>query len=177
MVYRLEIPVLETDRLRLREFRPASDFEPYADFYASDGTRFYGGPLNREQAWRTIAAMMGHWVMRGYGPWAVEEKASGAFCGIVGLYNPEGWPEREITWAITEPKQRRGYALEAAICAKRYARDILGWDTAASCIAEGNLGSIALAEKMGATLYRRTAHSRHGQMLIYRHQMHGLAAN
>ena len=173
MTYTLEIPILETERLWLREFRPATDFEAYADFYASERTRFYGGPLNRDQAWRTIASMMGHWVMRGYGPWALEEKSSGDFCGIVGLYNPEGWPEREITWAITEPKQRRGYAFEAAERAKAYARDELDWDTVASCIAAGNAGSIALAERMGARLHRRTSHERHGEMLVYRHDMDG----
>lgn len=34
------IPVLETERLILREFRDASDFEPYAEFYASERTDF-----------------------------------------------------------------------------------------------------------------------------------------
>jgi len=155
----------------LREFRAETDFEAYAAFYASDATRFYGGPLTREQAWRAIAAMMGHWIMRGYGPWAVEEKATGDFCGIVGLYNPEGWPEREITWAIIEPKQRRGYAYEAALKAKAYAQTTLNWDSVASCIARGNEGSIALAERLGATLVRIVDHPRHDQMLIYRHSM------
>lgn len=171
MSYTLEIPTLETERLRLRSFRAETDFDAYAEFYESERTRFYGGPQNREQSWRTIAAMMGHWVLQGYGPWAVEEKQTGAFCGIVGLYNPEGWPEREITWAIIESKARRGYAFEAAVRSKRYARDVLNWQTVASCIALGNQGSISLAEKMGATLDRRIAHERHGEMLIYRHAM------
>ncbi|MEL6665373.1 MAG: GNAT family N-acetyltransferase [Pseudomonadota bacterium] len=164
-----EIPVLETDRLVLRAFREETDFDAYAEFYESDVTRYYGGPLTREQSWRTIASMMGHWVLRGYGPWAIEEKATGDFCGIVGLYNPEGWPEREITWAIIESKQRRGFAKEAAERAKAYAVDQLGWTTIASCIAVDNVGSIKLAEKMGATLHDRLQHVHHGEMLIYRH--------
>ena len=164
-----EIPVLETERLVLRAFNEETDFEAYAKFYESDVTRYYGGPLAREQSWRTIASMMGHWILRGYGPWAVEEKATGDFCGIVGLYNPEGWPEREITWAIIEPKQRRGFAKEAAERAKAYALTQLGWKTIASCIAVDNAGSIKLAEKMGATLHDRLQHVRHGDMLIYRH--------
>ena len=165
------IPTLETERLLLRAFRLETDFDAYAAFYESDITQYYGGPLNREQSWRTIASMMGHWLLRGYGPWAVEEKTSGAFCGLVGLYNPEGWPEREITWAIIEAKQRQGFAREAAQRAKRYARDELGWDSVASCIAAGNVASIELAKKMGAHLHRKAAHPRHGEMLIFRHDM------
>ncbi|MHA7859257.1 MAG: GNAT family N-acetyltransferase [Henriciella sp.] len=167
----IEIPVLETERLVMRAFREETDFEAYAAFYASDVTRYYGGPLTREQSWRTIASMMGHWILRGYGPWAVEEKATGDFCGIVGLYNPEAWPEREITWAIIEPKQRRGFATEAAERAKAYAIQVLNWRTVSSCIASGNQGSIRLAEKMGASLHGRLHHERHGEMLIYRHAM------
>ena len=164
-----EIPVLETDRLILRAFQEKTDFEPYASFYESEVTRYYGGPQTREQSWRTIASMMGHWVLRGYGPWAIEEKATGDFCGIVGLYNPEGWSEREITWAIFESKQRRGFAREAAERAKVYAMCQLGWKTIASCIAVENIGSIKLAAKMGAKLHDRLQHVRHGEMLIYRH--------
>lgn len=171
MTNAFEIPVLETNRLILRAFREETDFEAYAEFYQSDITRYYGGPLTREQSWRAIAAMMGHWILRGYGPWAVEEKETGDFCGIVGLYNPEGWPEREITWAIIEPKQRRGFAREAAERAKAYAIQDLGWTTIASCIARDNSGSIKLAEKMGATLHTRQQHVRHGEMLIYRHSI------
>ena len=111
----MQIPVIETERLVLRAFRDDTDFEPYADFYASDLTKYYGGPLDRSAAWRAAAAMMGHWVIRGYGAWAVEEKSSGDFCGVVGLWFPEGWPEREITWAIVEHKQGLGIAAEAAI--------------------------------------------------------------
>jgi hypothetical protein len=32
-----------------------------------------------------FTAEIGHWFIRGYGFWAVEEKATGAYCGQVGL--------------------------------------------------------------------------------------------
>jgi len=110
----MDIPVLETPRLILREFREETDFDAYADFYGSDIAKYYGGPLDRKMAWRAAAAMMGHWIIRGYGAWAVEEKATKEFCGIVGLWNPEGWPKPEITWAVIPSKQRTGFAFEAA---------------------------------------------------------------
>lgn len=153
----------------MRAFCHDTDFEPYAEFYSSEATRYYGGPLDREGAWRAAAAMMGHWIIRGYGAWAVEEKETGDFCGLVGLWYPEGWPEREITWAIINAKQGRGYAAEAAIRAKTYALETLGWDKVHSCITAENTPSIALAEKLGAVLERALDHPKRGHVLVYRH--------
>ena len=75
----MRIPIIETERLLLREYRDSTDFESYAEFYGSDLTKHYGGPLDRSAAWRAAAAMMGHWVIRGYGAWAVEEKINRRF--------------------------------------------------------------------------------------------------
>lgn len=163
------VPIIETDRLIMREFRHDSDFEAYAQFYASELTQYYGGPLDRSKAWRAAAAMMGHWTIRGYGAWAVEEKSSNDFCGIVGLWNPEGWPEREITWGIVAGKQGLGIAAEAAKRSKRYAYETLGWSSVYSCISEQNLPSIRLAEKLGATLNRKIESESRGTVLVYQH--------
>jgi len=165
----MDIPVIETQRLTLREFRDETDFEAYADFYSSDITKFYGGPLDRSAAWRAAAAMMGHWIIRGYGAWAVEEKSTNDFCGMVGLWNPEGWPKREITWAIIESKQGAGIALEAAIRSKTYAYETLGWDSVYSCISANNIASIGLAEKLEATLDHELEHETRGKILVYKH--------
>lgn len=54
----MKIPVIETERLTLRGFQENTDFEPYANFYASDTTRFYGGPLDRSAAWRDATSMI-----------------------------------------------------------------------------------------------------------------------
>lgn len=165
----MQIPIIESERLVLREFRESTDFEPYAEFYGSDLTQYYGGPLDRSSAWRAAASMMGHWVIRGYGAWAVEEKTTGDFCGIVGLWYPEGWPEQEITWAIVESKQGMGIAFEAARRSKAYAYETLGWKTVFSCISAENLASIRLAEKLGATLDRVVESDTRGKVLVYRH--------
>jgi len=165
----LKIPVVETERLLLREFRESTDFEAYAAFYSSDVTKYYGGPLDRAAAWRAAAAMMGHWVIRGYGAWAVEEKSTGDFCGIVGLWNPEAWPAREITWAIVEQKQGLGIAIEAARQSKIYAYEVLGWDSVYSCITSEIHASIGLAVKLGASLDREIESESRGTIQIYRH--------
>ena len=71
---------LETERLRLRMFRTA-DFEAYAAICADPDVMRYlgdGKPLSKADAWRQIAMILGHWSLRGYGLWAVEERATGA---------------------------------------------------------------------------------------------------
>ena len=86
-IIRAQIPQLTTDRLLLRGFRP-DDFERYAEMMADpDVSRHLmdGRPLTRAEAWRQLAMFAGHWVLRGYGLWAVEERATGEFLGRVGV--------------------------------------------------------------------------------------------
>lgn len=145
------IPVLETERLILRPFREETDFDRYAGFFESERSAFYGGPATRYQAWRKFAVLPGHWALRSYGPFAIEEKASGRFAGLAGPWFPEGFPEPEITWMLCEDMSGRGYATEAATRALRFAYEALGWTTAASCIVADNAASLRLAERLGAT--------------------------
>jgi len=48
--------------------------------------------LSREQSWRHLAFLVGHWKLRGYGIWAVEERENGVFVGRIGFADPDGWP-------------------------------------------------------------------------------------
>jgi RimJ/RimL family protein N-acetyltransferase len=112
------------------------------------------GPLSREDAWRQLAMFAGHWSLRGYGMWAVEELAGGAFVGRVGLHYPEGWPERELGWALARHHWGRGYAFEAATAALRIAFATLDWPRAVSLIAPSNVRSIRLAERLGERFER-----------------------
>lgn len=163
------IPVLDTPRLRLRA-PAAADFEAEAALLADPArTRFLGGPQDREQAWRSFAAGLGHWLLRGFGRWAVEETATGAYCGLVGPWFPEGWPEPEIGWTLTAAAEGRGLAFEAAQAARAHAYDALGWTTAISLIDPGNTRSVTLAERLGAHWEGEFNHVRFGRMGIWRH--------
>ncbi|MGM0583773.1 MAG: GNAT family N-acetyltransferase [Pseudomonadota bacterium] len=149
MTLALDIPELETDRLRLRA--PAlSDFEALVDFYAGPRSRFVGGPLRRDEVWRGFAAVIGHWALRGYGFWSIELRETGACAGRVGLWFPEGWPEPEVGWTLLDGFEGRGYATEGARAARTYAYDMLGWPTAVSLIDVANAPSKAVAERLGA---------------------------
>ncbi|MGB0866695.1 MAG: GNAT family N-acetyltransferase [Granulosicoccaceae bacterium] len=144
------LPSLETQRLCLRSIR-ASDFEAVATFFAHKSSGMYGGPCDRDTAWRKFAAWFGHWTLRGYGPLGIERKDSGEFIGWTGPWYPQGWPEPEITWALLPHAQGQGFATEAAGCALGHVFNQLQWPTAISVIDDRNKGSLALAQRLGAT--------------------------
>jgi RimJ/RimL family protein N-acetyltransferase len=161
------IPTLESERLVLRAFTPG-DFEPMAAFFADPVSASYGGPCNREEAWRKFAVYSGHWALRGYGPWALQEKSSGQFVGLSGLWYPEGWIEPEITWALVPGYHGKGYATEGAQRALQAAYELFGWTTAVSVVSVHNTASQAVALRLGATLERDVTY-RHGSAYLYRH--------
>lgn len=150
------IPNIETKRLKLRAFQE-SDLPEYLALVGDAKAMRYigtGHTLTREDAWQQIATILGHWQLRGYGLWAVEEKASGALVGRVGLYNPEGWPGLEVGWALIPRFQGHGYATEAAKASLKFAFEEVAADEVISCIQPGNAPSIAVAERVGETYWR-----------------------
>jgi RimJ/RimL family protein N-acetyltransferase len=150
------IPELTTTRLTLRGFQE-NDFPSFASFCADGETaNFVGGACNAEDAWRRMAAFVGHWSLRGFGVWALQDRESGDFAGYCGLWYPHGWPEREIAWGLLKSFHGRGFATEAARRVLQYAYENLGWTTLVSCIAENNKASIRVAERLGASKERIT---------------------
>ena len=146
------VPQLTTERLQLRAFLPG-DVEPYVAMMASpDVTRFLGDgrPLSRADAWRQLAMFAGHWALRGFGVWAVEERATGRFIGRIGCFEPEGWPVFEVAYTLAPAAWGRGYAREGAAAALRFARAALGRTEIASIIRPANAASIRVARSLGA---------------------------
>jgi RimJ/RimL family protein N-acetyltransferase len=162
------IPVLETERLTLRAWRE-EDLAPFAAFCADEATAPYlGGAVGPADAWRRMSNQIGHWVLPGYGSWAVEEKASGQWVGYSGLWNPHGWPEPEVMWGLAASAHGRGYATEATRRARDFAYRELGWTTLISCIAPDNLASQRVALRLGAVL-ESSIELKGSKADIYRH--------
>ena len=150
----ISIPTLETARLLLRQFRQ-SDFEPLAALHADPVVmRFLGDgkPRSRPETWVAMASYLGHWELRGYGLWAVEEKATGEFVGRIGLLNPEGWPGLEVAWTVARARWGNGFATEGAKAALDYAFSVLGLDHLISLIHPDNAASIRVALRIGEKL-------------------------
>lgn len=164
----VNIPVIETERLILREPR-LEDFEAHVVYAMSDRTKFVGGPFDRWGAWQSFTAGAGSWLLLGHGFWVIEDKATGTAAGRVGVLKPDGWPEPELGWHVYADFEGKGVAYEAAIAARDYAQMHMGFAPLISQIDHDNTRSRALAERMGATFERE------GEILgqpvqIYRHK-------
>ncbi len=164
-----QIPTLTTARLTLRAPELA-DFPTIADFYASERSKHVGGPATAEQSWRMLATELGHWQLRGFGRWSVEETATGTLCGVIGAWYPLGWPEPEIGWDLMNGFEGNGYATEAALAALEYTYETLGWTTAISLVSPPNDESRKVARRMGATRDGMFEHERYGTLEIWRHR-------
>ena len=159
---------LETDRLRLRPLGE-SDHAPLVRFYADpESTRYLGGTANAADTWHWLLAMIGHWSVRGFGYFAVEDKVDGSFCGAAGLIKHFDWPEIEVAWRVMAEKRGRGFATEAARRVRDYAFDALGAETLVSYIDPANQPSLRLAERLGAT-HDSTIELRGRPAEVYRH--------
>lgn len=148
--------IIETERLILREIDPERDFDDWAHAMADEGTVRYLGlkPMNRAEAWRSMAMAIGHWCIRGYGFFSLEHKVTGEWVGRVGPWFPEGWPAPEVGWTISPRHLRKGYATEAGLAAIDFAFNTLGWSSVIHCIMDGNVPSVGVAEKLGSRLIR-----------------------
>ena len=152
-------PVLETEQLLLRPFK-AEDSVAFAEIYSDpEMFRFIVGaqPLDRLEAWRTLAALAGHWALRGYGQWALVEKSTNQLVGRVGLSNPDGGWGNELVWHVRRSHWGRGYASEGAQAALDWAFGSLDLDRVISVIHPDNAASIRIARKLGMTHIRDEA--------------------
>jgi RimJ/RimL family protein N-acetyltransferase len=150
----ITVPTLATERLSLRAVRE-EDVEPlYQLMQDPDVVRYIGDRRipSRQDCWRSIAGWIGHWALRGYGLWAVEERDSGDFIGRVGFINPAEWPGPEVGYALGRRWWGRGYATEAARAAMDWGFEQIGFEELISLIDPDNAASIRVAERLGETL-------------------------
>lgn len=147
----IDIPVIETARLRLTALAERH-FDDYAAMLADPAsTRWIGDgqPLDRTNAWRSLAMLIGHWQLRGYGMWALELKDTGEFIGRAGLLRPEGWPDLELGWMLKPDFRHHGYATEAGSAILDFAWHTLGVPRVISLVKVGNEASDRVAERLG----------------------------
>jgi len=114
-----------------------------------------GRTLGRPDAWRQMAMIVGHWTLRGFGLFALEEKASGVLVGRAGFYEPEGWPGFELGWMLRRESWGKGYATEAARRLLAHAFTDMQRDRLISLIRPANAPSIRVAERLGQRLEGR----------------------
>lgn len=169
-------PTLHSERLTLRGWTTA-DFDAYAVFQMDpDLTRFTSGACkSKTQAWTVFAALCGEWLLRGYGTFAIEEQGSGALAGYAGLWHPADLAEPELCWGLFHGFHGKGYATEAALCARDWAATELRLPPLMSFVHPDNHASQNVAERLGAICGGETE-LRGLPRLFYRHQLPDAAA-
>ncbi len=155
---RLDGPVLQTGRLKLRPWREA-DIGPNTAMLADPASgRFItadGKPVTDAWAgWRNAAIMSGHWMLHGVGMFVVEEKSSGKFAGRVGPWFPPGWPGFEVGWGIAAEFRGKGYAVEAARASIDWVFATFELQQIIHCIDRENIASQGVARRLGAEIER-----------------------
>jgi RimJ/RimL family protein N-acetyltransferase len=171
----IQIPVLETDRLKLRGHR-LDDFISCAAMWADPVvTRHIGGkPLAEEESWTRLLRYVGHWALLGFGYWVVEEKATGNYVGETGFADykrnlqPSLKDMPEIGWVFASQSHGKGYATEAALAAIAWGDAHFGPSRTSCIIHPENLGSIRVAEKCGYREFRHTTYKGHPTIVFVR---------
>jgi RimJ/RimL family protein N-acetyltransferase len=169
-----EAPVLQTERLTLRPFRPGDVDAQAAMMGNAEVMRHLGGqPLAREESWRKLLCGAGLWRLFGFGYWAVERRADRAMIGQVGFaefmrdMEPpiRGLPE--IGWLFAHEAAGQGFATEAAAAGLAWIDEAFSPPETVAIIDHANSASIRVAEKCGFGA-RETALYRGESILLFR---------
>ncbi|MGR3540804.1 MAG: GNAT family N-acetyltransferase [Hasllibacter sp.] len=142
------VPVIETERLRLRAPRVA-DIPAWQAIFAAPDAVHMGGPWDAEAAWEEFAYYTGGWMLYGHGLWSVELK-DGTLVGFVMLGLEWDDFEPELGWMTIRAHRGNGYATEAARAARDHAAGLLGAGAFVSYVGAANGPSNAVAARLGA---------------------------
>jgi RimJ/RimL family protein N-acetyltransferase len=146
------MPILETERLSLREITPDDAQFLVGMLTDPDWLRFIGDrhvrTLEQARAYiqRIFVAAYEH---VGHGLWLIERRADGRSLGICGLIAREGLSDVDLGFALMPAFRRKGYAHEAALGCLAYAKDVLGLRRVVAITSIDNRASAALLLRLG----------------------------
>lgn len=154
------VPELRTSRLRMRPHRRDDADQLLAMWQDPIVVRHFGGqPVSPEDSWNRLLRYAGHWLLNGYGLWAVEDLENGHYVGDVGLFEGRrGLGERfdtapEAGWVLRPIGHGKGFAREAMTVALRWGESEHGWPRTVCMIDPDNAASLRTAAALGYTAF------------------------
>ena len=161
------VPTLTTSRLTLRPMR-SEDWAAYRRLMGSERAQYMGGPFSDAAAWGMFCSDHAQWDLFGCGALMIDETATGACAGQVGINAGPLFPEFELGWFVYPDFEGRGYAREAAEAMLRWAKEVRQLPSLVSYIDPANARSAGLAVRLGAALDPK-AERPSPDDLVYRH--------
>jgi RimJ/RimL family protein N-acetyltransferase len=155
---------LQTDRLILR-LPTIGDADAAADYLTDpEVMRYIGGEtVPRDAAPSVVQKWLDRWEANGFGHFVIERREDGRFLGRVGIiaWDIRTWhhvtladvgdhAQPELGWTLVREHWGNGYATEAALAARDWARRERGIDRLISLIHPGNARSQRVARRLGA---------------------------
>lgn len=170
-----QIPVIETERLRLRAHRLDDLADCVAMWSDPKIVRYTIGQISNEQrTWMRILAYLGHWSMLGYGYWAVAEKSTDRYIGELGFADfkrdiqPSTQGSPELGWALASHAHGKGFATEALTAVLDWGDTNLNTDHTVCIINPLNAASLRVAEKLSYQETHRITKNGEAEILFQR---------
>jgi len=144
--------IAETERLLLREWEPA-DREVLFSMTSDPEVMLHIGDrrpwetVERAEAW--IGRVAASYRERGYGFWAVVEKATGREVGSCGFGPQTGTGLPEFGYLYARHVWGLGYATEAGRAVLRHGFERLGFERVVACTTPEHAASRRVLEKLG----------------------------
>ena len=146
--------ILETDRLILRDLQESDLPALFALNQDPEVMQYFPKPYSQAESLRLYQGIQDEVKAYGYSLWAVEEKSSQEFIGLVGLHHSDlrifaGKEAVEIGWRLRKEFWNRGYATEAAQACLDFAFQQAGLSEVYSFTSLLNLPSQKVMQKLG----------------------------
>ena len=163
--------ILETDRLRLREFTTA-DATFILELVNSPGWLQFIGDRNIKTTVQAIAYLengpLRSYADHGFGLALVETKDNKIPIGMCGIIKRDNLDNPDIGFAFLPGYTRKGYAFEIATATLAYAAGQLKLPTVYAITAPGNIRSISLLGKIGLKFIKKIdAPKDNEELLLY----------
>lgn len=144
--------ILETDRLKLREFN-LGDTDFIIQLLNSPGWLYFIGDKNVKTEQQAIAYLengpMKSYSENGYGLSLIEKRDDNKAIGMCGIINRDNLDNPDIGFAFLPEFNGNGFAYEIANATINYAKDTLNIAKIEAITTADNIKSIRLIEKIG----------------------------
>lgn len=160
IVTQLNLPTIETARLRLRMFEDR-DLDSTWRLFNDPEIQKYLSPENRRtraQSKIILDNSVKYWKQRGFGIWCVGEKSRDSMCGYCGFQYFDKTPLVEILFAFHKSAWGKGLATEAANASLRFGFERLRLKKIYAATHPKNAASRHVLEKIGMTFESKTRH-------------------